>query len=132
MLGSASVAERVRGQMDVGQMGSKLKKCLRASEQIAKTVVEPMVKLSAYREQRDTVMDYAKLTGQLVEKREITTIDAQAASAIRDLVAAAMPLQASSLRMPSTPKTATENGGSDAPVVRDAPVAEPSASSEHG
>ena len=90
MLANAKVSEIVRGQMGIGQLGSKLKKCLRAAEQIARSVQEPMMKLSAYREQRDTLMDYAKLTGQLVEKREVKTITDEESQAITALVHASL------------------------------------------
>lgn len=93
------IQQAIRGQMDIGQMGSKLKKCLRAAEQIAQSVKEPTVKLSAYREQRDTLMDYARLTGQLTEKREVTTLTSQDSSAISQLVARSMRATSPSLRM---------------------------------
>ena len=73
MLGSAKVLEKVRGQMDVGQMGSKLKKYLRIAETVGQQAEDPSLKLSAARDSRDTIMDYAKLTGQLVEKHEVKT-----------------------------------------------------------
>src|SRR3990167_11313045 len=56
------VSHAIRGQLGMEQLGRKLKKCLRETE-----------KLKDWSQVRETVMDYAKLTGQLVEKREITT-----------------------------------------------------------
>src|SRR3990167_5682526 len=62
MLRDDNVQQAIRGQLGLGQLGNKLKKCLRASE-----------KLKDWPQVRETVMDYAKLTGQLVEKHEVKT-----------------------------------------------------------
>jgi len=68
MITNDNVRERITGQLNIGQLGGKLKKCLRIVEQALKTGED---KFNAVRELRGIVMDYSKLTGQLVEKREI-------------------------------------------------------------
>lgn len=88
MLANAKVSDAVRGQLGIEQLGSKLKKCLRETE-----------KLKDWAQVRETVMDYAKLTGQLVEKREVRSVDAQSGHAISELVQRSM---RPSLRMVNT------------------------------
>src|SRR3990167_2986562 len=75
MLRDDNVQQAIRGQLGLGQLGNKLKKCLRETE-----------KLKDWPQVRETVMDYAKLTGQLVEKREIRTLTDEQSHAIRVLV----------------------------------------------
>lgn len=102
---NVEVQEAIRGQMNVGQMGSKLKKYLRVTEAVLKIeAVEPSLKLSAVREGRDTIMDYAKLTGQLIERREVKTVSDEDYQVIRRLVIEEL-AQRPSLRM-ATPDAA--------------------------
>ena len=65
MIRNDNVQAAVKGQLGLPQLGSKLKKCLRETE-----------KLKDWPQVRETVMDYARLTGQLVEKREVRTTEA--------------------------------------------------------
>src|SRR3990167_1932828 len=99
------VQAAIRGQMDVGQMGGKLKKYLRVTESVLRIeAAEPSLKLSAVREGRDTIMDYAKLTGQLIERREVKTVSDEDYQVIRRLVIEEL-AQRPSLRM-ATPDAA--------------------------
>ena len=98
----------VKGQLDVAQMGKELKHCLRVAKSVQKSL-DPSLKLSATRETRDTIMDYAKLTGQLVEKREQVNIDGAASDAIRQLVSRSMRLPSATL----TPSAATVKANDD-------------------
>ena len=102
MLGNVEVIQAVRGQLGLEKLGSGLKLCLRESRKLIRSD-EVSMKLSAMREHRETLMDYAKLTGQLVERREVLTIDVQAASAIRELVDAAMSDNSGSVKLAETP-----------------------------
>ena len=86
---NVEVQAAIKGQLGIGQLGSKLKKCLRETE-----------KLKDWGQVRETVMDYAKLTGQLVEKREQVNIDGASSSLIRDLVSRSM--RSSTLPMGNT------------------------------
>ena len=79
MIRNDKVSQAIRGQLSIPALGSKLKKCLRETE-----------KLKDWGQVRETVMDYAKLTGQLVEKREQVNIDGASSIAIRDLVSRSM------------------------------------------
>ena len=72
-------------------------------------------------------MDAMKLAGFLVEKREVTTLDAQQQSCIHDLVTSMMRPLSPSRQMPSLPPSATENGEPTAPIITPHSDAEPSA-----
>jgi hypothetical protein len=75
MLGNAKVSEKIKGQLGLVQLGSKLKKCLRETE-----------KLKDWSEVRATVMDYAKLTGQLIEKKEVKQVSDEEKDVMRRMV----------------------------------------------
>ena len=79
MIKNDKVSHAIRGQLGMEQLGRKLKKCLRETE-----------KLKDWPQVRETIMDYAKLTGQLVEKREVKSISDEESSAIRSLVRRAL------------------------------------------
>jgi len=89
MLGNVTVSNAVKGQLGLAEMGRELKRCLRVAKSVQKSA-DPSLKLSATRETRDTIMDYAKLTGQLVEKREVKTITDEESQAITALVHASL------------------------------------------
>jgi hypothetical protein len=122
MVRDAQVQQAIRGQLSVAQMGRELKRCLRVTKSVQHTATDPSVKLSATRETRETIMDYAKLTGQLVEKREVTTDGGVALLVQRLLCEAAdqgalpvaadahLPALLSAERgaMPSTPSVSTD------------------------
>ena len=88
MLRKDNIQHAIRGQLGIEQLGGKLKKCLRETE-----------KLKDWAQVRETVMDYAKLTGQLVEKREVKTVTPEQSSAILSLVRRTFPLVAPTTQM---------------------------------
>ena len=102
MLRNVQVQPAIRGQMGIGQMGGKLKKYLRVAEQVSHYATDPSLQLSAVRESRDTIMDYARLTGQLVEKRQVESVAPEQQAAIALLVMQLFNQQTPSLRMPHT------------------------------
>ena len=116
MIRNSEVQGAIKGQLGLGQLGSKLKKCLRETE-----------KLKDWSQVRETVMDYAKLTGQLVEKREIKSIPVEDDSAIRLMVDAAMRLPSASRRMVNSDGDALPHGATPATVPPSAATEHPSA-----
>ena len=73
------ILEAIEGQLGLDELGDKLKLCLHETE-----------KAKDWPELRAVVMDYAKLTGQLVEKREQTNISVDESSAVREFVRQSM------------------------------------------
>jgi len=94
MMRNDEIQSVIKGQLGLGEMGRELKRCLRVAKSVQKSA-DPSLKLSATRETRDTIMDYAKLTGQLVEKREVKTLTDSDHDAIRQMVHRALILPGS-------------------------------------
>ena len=113
MIRNDNVQTAIKGQLGLSQLGSKLKKCLRETE-----------KLKDWPQVRETVMDYAKLTGQLVEKREVRSVGEEEQQVVRSLVDRCLrPSAATGRPLSLTPS-------SDAvPPPPSAPSSPPSASS---
>ena len=116
MLRDDNVQQAIRGQLGLGQLGNKLKKCLRETE-----------KLKDWPQVRETVMDYAKLTGQLVEKREVRTLTDEQSHAIRVLVRQTFGngvLTTRSQSAPSTPSATSASASSTLPPSAPVPASE--------
>ena len=110
------VEEAIKGQLGLAEMGRELKRCLRTAKSLMKSKESATV-LSATRETRDTIMDYAKLTGQLVEKREVKTMTAEQTSAIRDLVQRSLTPRVASSILPGLSQPATTPATSEHEAV---------------
>ena len=83
--------ERIQGQLGLPELGRGLKSCLRTAKRHMADP-KPQVALSATAETRNTLMDYAKLTGQLVEQRRSTDdISDEDRRAIKQLIVVLMP-----------------------------------------
>ena len=110
-----NVQVALKGQLNLGALGNGLKLNLRESKKLVRTD-DVTVKLPALREHRDTLMDYARLTGQLVERREVVTISDERKAALlillRDTLTPPVPHQPS-LSLPS----ASVSASSETPEV---------------
>ena len=91
LLRNSEVAAAVSEQLSLEELGDELKLCLRETK-----------KLKQWDSARATVMDYAKLTGKIVDRQEIKTITDADTSAVRDMVKASMRVDSDARTVPPT------------------------------
>lgn len=86
MVRNEDVQLAIKGQLSLEKLGHGLRLNLREAKKLIKSD-RPSVKLSSMREHRETLMDYAALTGQLIQRQQISLSVEQQKEYVRQVIA---------------------------------------------